>query len=254
MLSIVSPAKTLDLSKSKYTDIATQPLFQTESMQLVRLLKKLKKEELKSLMHISDKLTDENHLRYKQFSKEYNLDNASPAIYAFRGDVYTGLEADSMNKHDIKFAQKHFRMLSGLYGVLRPMDLMQAYRLEMGTKLENKKGKNLYEFWGDKISKQLNQDLEEAGTSTLLNLASNEYFKAVDKKKLKADIIDVDFREMRDGKLKFISFNAKKARGLMARYVIDNRIKKAKDLLGFDTDGYAYSEEGSTEGKLLFVR
>lgn len=254
MISIVSPAKTLDLSKGKYQDIATLPQFQTETMQLARLLKKLKKEELKDLMHISDKLTDENHLRYKQFSKEYTDENASPALYAFRGDVYTGLDADTMNKHDVKYAQKHFRILSGLYGVLRPMDLMQAYRLEMGTKLENKKGKNLYEFWGDKISKQLNKDLEEAGTSTLLNLASNEYFKAVDKKKLKADIIDVDFREMRNGKLTFVSFNAKKARGLMARYVIDHRIKKSDDLLGFDADGYTYSEEGSTNGKLLFVK
>lgn len=253
MLALLSPAKSLDIEKDKHPDLHTDHAFPKETMQLVRLLKKMGIDELRNLMHISEKLGAENVTRYKQFKKDYPDALSAAAIYAFRGDVYQGFDADTANKNDIKFAQKHIRILSGLYGVLRPMDKMQAYRLEMGTKLENTKGKNLYEFWGDKISKVLNKDLEALKSDTIINLASNEYFKAVNQKKLKANIVDIDFREDRDGKLKFVSFNAKKARGYMARFIIDHRIKSAKDLTTFNTEGYEY-RGGLEEGKMLFVK
>lgn len=253
MLALLSPAKSLDIEKDKYPDLHTEHSFPTETMQLVRILKKMGVDDLRGLMHISEKLGKENAARYKQFKKDYPDELSAGAIYAFRGDVYLGFNADTANKNDIKYTQKHIRILSGLYGVLRPMDKMQAYRLEMGTKLENKKGKNLYEFWGNKISKQLNKDLEVLKSDTIINLASNEYFKAVDQKKLKANIIDVDFREDRDGQLKFVSFNAKKARGYMARFLVDHRIKTPEGLTEFNTDRYEY-RGGLEEGKMLFVR
>ena len=253
MIALLSPAKSLDIEKDKYTDLHTEHSFPTETMQLVRILKKMGLEDLRGLMHISEKLGTENVARYKQFKKDYPEELSAAAIFAFRGDVYQGFDADTANKNDIKYAQKHIRILSGLYGVLRPMDKMQAYRLEMGTKLENKKGKNLYDFWGSKISNQLNKDLAELKSDTIINLASNEYFKAVDQKKLKANIIDIDFREERDGQLKFVSFSAKKARGYMARFLVDHRINTPEGLTEFNTDGYVYSG-GLEEGKMLFVR
>lgn len=253
MIALLSPAKSLDIHKDKYQDLQTEHAFPTETMQLVRLLKKMNVEDLRSLMSISEKLGSENVDRYKRFKKDYPEDLTAASIYAFRGDVYQGFDADTANKNDIKYAQKHIRILSGLYGILRPMDKMQAYRLEMGTRLENKKGKNLYEFWGDKISKELNKDLTNLKSDIIINLASNEYFKAVDQKKLKAKVIDIDFREERDGKLKFVSFNAKKARGYMARFLVDHRIKTPKELMTFNTEGYTYGG-GLEEGKMLFVR
>lgn len=253
MIALLSPAKSLDIEKDKYPDLHTEHCFPTETMQLVRILKKMSLQDLRGLMHISEKLGTENVTRYKQFKKDYPDELSAAAIFAFRGDVYQGFDADTANKNDIKYAQKHIRILSGLYGILRPMDKMQAYRLEMGTKLDNKKGKNLYEFWADKIAKQLNKDLAEMKSETIINLASNEYFKAVDQKKLKANIIDIDFREERDGKLKFVSFSAKKARGYMARFIVDHRIKTPEGLSEFNTEGYVYSS-GLEEGKMLFVR
>lgn len=254
MIALLSPAKTLDMDKGKYDDLLTDHPFAKETMRLVRILKKLKAQDLRDLMHISENLAIENVARYKSFKKEYTDENSIASIYAFRGDVYQGFDADTLNKHDIKYAQNHVRILSGLYGLLKPMDRMQAYRLEMGTSLENKKGKNLYAFWGDEITKQLNKELKEADSNIILNLASNEYYKAVNKKKLKAQVIDVDFREMREGKLKFISYNAKKARGYMARYMVKNRVTTIDDLKNFDTENYEFSHEGSSENKLLFVR
>ncbi len=253
MLALLSPAKSLDIEKDKYPDLQTEHAFPKETMQLVRILKKMGVEDLRALMSISEKLGSENVARYKQFKKDYPDELSAAAIFAFRGDVYQGFDADSANKNDIKYAQKHIRILSGLYGVLRPMDKMQAYRLEMGTKLENKNGKNLYDFWGGKISTVLNKDLAELKSDTIINLASNEYFKAVDTKKLKAKIIDVDFREDRDGQLKFVSFNAKKARGYMARFLVDQRIKTPEALTSFNTEGYEY-RGGLEEGKMLFVK
>lgn len=253
MIALLSPAKSLDIEKDKYPDLQTDHAFPKETMQLVRLLKKMNVSDLRGLMNISEKLGIENVARYKKFKKDYPEDLSAAAIYVFRGDVYQGFDVDTANKNDVKYAQKHIRILSGLYGVLKPMDKMQAYRLEMGTKLENKKGKNLYDFWGDKISKVLNKDLEELKSDTIINLASNEYFKAIDQKKLKAKVIDVDFREDRNGQLKFVSFNAKKARGYMARFLVDQRIKTPEALTAFNTEGYEY-RGGLEEGKMLFVK
>ena len=254
MITLLSPAKTLDYETPDSISNHTIPQFTTQTNQLIRILKKKSVEEIKSLMHISDKLAHLNKDRYKTFSKEYTEENAKSAIMAFKGDVYTGLEAETLDEVSLKYVHKHVRILSGLYGVLLPSDLMQPYRLEMGTRLENKKGTNLYHFWGDTISKALNKDLKEMESDTIVNLASNEYYKALDKKKLKAKVIDIDFREDKDGEYKFVSFFAKKARGTMTRYIAEHQITNPSDLRGFDYDNYRYEESGSSEHKLLFVR
>lgn len=254
MITLLSPAKTLDFESQIRLDNTSDHIFPKETMQLVRILKKLKKVELQSLMNLSDNLAALNVMRFKTFKKEYTEDVSKAAIEAFKGDVYLGLDAPTLLESDIAFAQKHIRILSGLYGVLKPLDKIQAYRLEMGTRLENKSGSNLYHFWGDKLSKALNKELKNQESETILNLASNEYFKAIDKKSIKANITNANFKEYRDGQLKFISFNAKKARGLMARYIIKNRIDSISDLKGFDVEGYYYSEEHSDVSNLLFVK
>lgn len=254
MIVLLSPAKTLDYETPDTVVDLSIPQFHMRSNQLIRILKKKSVENIKSLMHISDNLAVLNRSRYKNFSKEYTPENSKSAIMAFKGDVYTGLEAETFSEDQLQFANKHVRILSGLYGLLRPLDRMQPYRLEMGTTLENKKGTNLYHFWGDTISKALNADLKAQNSSTIVNLASNEYYKAVDKKKLKANVIDVDFREDKDGELKFVSFFAKKARGTMTKFIIENNITNPSDLRGFDYDGYRYEENGSKEEQLLFVR
>jgi hypothetical protein len=205
-------------------------------------------------MHISDALAKLNRNRFKQFSKEYTDQNSKSAITAFKGDVYLGLEVETLNDEDLNFANRHLRILSGLYGILLPFDRMQPYRLEMGTRLENKSGTNLYHFWGDTLSKALNKELNAQNSDVIINLASNEYFKAVNKKKLKARVIEVDFREEQDGELKFISFFAKKARGLMARYIVQHKIDEVELLKGFDYENYRFSEEHSTKESLMFVR
>ena len=254
MLTLLSPAKTLDFDSPAKEATLSDHVFPKESMQLVRLLKKQSVEDIKGLMKISDALASLNVQRYKSFSKEYTTDNSRAALEAFRGDVYVGLDYPTLSTDDITYAQDHLRILSGLYGLLRPLDKMQPYRLEMGTRLVTKAGTNLYHFWGDKITKALNKELKASGTGAVLNLASNEYFKAIDRKKLKGTLYEANFKEERDGKLKFISFSAKKARGLMARYVVQQQISDPEDLRGFDLDGYYYSEEHSTPDSLLFVR
>lgn len=254
MIVLLSPAKTLDYENPNVEQVLTDHIFPKESMQLVRLMRKKKKPEIKDLMHISDALADLNYQRFKSFSKEYPLEASKAAIEAFKGDVYVGLDYPTLSKSEVTFAQSHVRILSGLYGLLRPLDKMQAYRLEMGTRLENKAGSNLYHFWGDKISKALNKQLKQMDNNLIINLASNEYFKAVDKKTIKAEIVEANFKEYHNGTLKFISFNAKKARGLMTRYIIQNKVSKAEELKGFDTDGYYYSEEHSTSNSLMFIR
>jgi len=254
MFTLLSPAKTLDFDSSPKETVLTDHVFPKETMQLVRILKKKKVPEIKDLMHISDALAELNVKRYKTFKKEYSPEISRAAIEAFKGDVYVGMDYPTLTAKEVAYAQDHIRILSGLYGILKPLDKMQPYRLEMGTRMENKQGTNLYHFWGSKISKALNAELKESGSDTILNLASNEYFKAVDKKALKANIIEANFKEERDGKLKFISFNAKKARGIMARYVVKNKIENLEELKGFDIDGYYYSEEHSTADSLLFVR
>ena len=254
MITLLSPAKTLDFDTPDTITELTIPRFPLQTNRLIRILKKKSVEEIKSMMHISDNLAVLNKKRYKTFSKEYTDENSKSAIMAFKGDVYTGLEAETLDKSSLEFVNKHVRILSGLYGLLLPFDRMQPYRLEMGTRLENKKGTNLYHFWGDMISKSLNNELNEMGTDTIVNLASNEYFKAVNKKKLKANVISIDFREDKDGELKFVSFFAKKARGTMTRYIAENQITDPSDLRGFDYDDYRFEENRSNENHLLFIR
>lgn len=254
MIVLLSPAKTLDETPLLNLKESTVPIFEKETQTLVKALQKKKKNSLKKLMHISDALAEVNVSRYTNFKEGYPNDNAKPAVFSFKGDVYVGFEADTLNKNDLKFAQKHVRILSGLYGVLKPYDYMQPYRLEMGTKLSTRRGKNLYQFWGSKITKSLNQELSSMKNPFIVNLASNEYFKSVQRKDIETDIYDIGFKEYRNDKLTFISFNAKKARGLMARYIVQNRIKRPEDLKGFNLENYSYLEEESTDHSLLFVR
>ncbi len=241
MLILVSPAKTLDFETPPAFADNTQPVLLDHSEALIKELRPLKAAKLGKLMNISSKLAELNAQRFADWSTPFTPDTAKQAIYAFQGDVYIGLQADSMDKRDINFAQKHLRILSGLYGVLRPLDLMQAYRLEMGTRFANKRGANLYQFWSDHVTDSLNEELLAQKKPFVLNLASNEYFKVVNRYQLKADVISPVFKDKKNGEYKLISFFAKKARGMMSRYVIDNRIKKREDLTGFDTAGYRFN-------------
>lgn len=254
MLMVISPAKTLDYTSPLATQEYSLPRYLEQSAQLIEVLRKISPNELAELMKLSDKLAGLNVARFTEWQPDFTLENARQAILAFRGDVYTGLDADSLSAADFKYAQQHLRILSGLYGVLRPLDLMQPYRLEMGTKLDNPVGANLYEFWGEQITDSLNQCLAEQKTDVLLNLASNEYFKAVKPKQLKATLIDVDFKDLKNGQYKIISFYAKKARGMMARYVIENKIDSVAGLRKFNTQGYYYSAEQSKPEHLVFLR
>ncbi|MCL4109874.1 UNVERIFIED_CONTAM: hypothetical protein GTU68_028783 [Idotea baltica] len=205
-------------------------------------------------MKISKNIADLNVERFHDFSSEFNTENSKPAILAFKGDVYLGLEADQFTSSEMDFAQDHIRILSGLYGILRPLDLMQPYRLEMGTSLKTTRGKNLYEFWKSRITDLLNDDIADHKNKTILNLASNEYFKAIHKKKLNGNLLTANFKEERDGELKFISFNAKKARGMMSKFIVNNNIDNENDLKGFDTEGYYFSQEHSSPSEWLFIR
>jgi len=252
MLMLVSPAKTLDFESPLPIKEFTQPELLDDAQELIDQLKSLSPADVSELMGLSDKLAHLNVTRFQHWQKPFTVENSRPAIYAFKGDVYTGLDAYSFNKNDMKFAQKHFRMLSGLYGLLKPLDLMQAYRLEMGTKYANLRGKNLYEFWGDSITEKINDELKS--NDILLNLASNEYFKAVNKKVLAAEIITPVFKDEKNGQYKIISFYAKKARGLMAAYVIKNRIKHVEDIKQFNVAGYRYSADLSKSKEWVFIR
>jgi len=253
MLIVISPAKTLDYSDTEIKGTES-PKFRKQSAELVELLRTKSRDEIKSLMSISDKLTELNYNRYQNFAARYTDNNSKAALLAFKGDVYLGLDAETLTVEDLEYAQDHLRILSGLYGVLKPLDKMQPYRLEMGTSLENAKGKNLYDFWGGQITKAINKALSGQKEKTLVNLASNEYFNAIDPDKIKGEVLDIHFREFRNGKLKFLSFNAKKARGLMSRYIIQNKIEKKQDLKGFNLDSYYFSEEHSTGNSFTFVR
>lgn len=254
MLMVISPAKTLDYTSPLATETFTQPRFLEQSSQLIEVLRKLSPSELAELMKLSDKLAGLNVARFTEWQPDFTLENARQAILAFKGDVYTGLDAQTLSADDFNYAQQHLRILSGLYGVLRPLDLMQPYRLEMGTKLDNAQGKNLYEFWGTRITESLNQCIAENKTDTVLNLASNEYFKAVKPKQLAGTLINVDFKDLKNGQYKIISFYAKKARGLMARYVIQHKIDSVEALKNFSEQGYYYSAEQSKPNHLVFLR
>ncbi|RJG40023.1 peroxide stress protein YaaA [Motilimonas pumila] len=254
MLVLVSPAKTLDYESPLATAQHSMPDFISQSAELIERCRQLTPADISKLMKISDKLAGLNAARFEQWQITPTTDNARQAILAFKGDVYTGLDAASFSEHDFAYAQQHLRMLSGLYGLLKPLDLMQPYRLEMGTKLDNGKGKNLYEFWGEQITNAVNHALAEQGDQLLVNLASNEYFKAVKFKQLTGKLITPVFKDNKNGQYKVISFYAKKARGLMARYIIQNRITSVAQLKQFDVDGYFFSEIDSTPFELVFKR
>lgn len=254
MLIVLSPAKTLDF-ESPIPDVpATLPGYIDQSAVLVNQLKKFSPAELSKLMDISDKLATLNAVRFMSWSKQFSIENSRPAIFAFNGDVYEGLDAYSLNLKQLKFAQTHIRVLSGLYGILKPLDLMQPYRLEMGTSLANQSGKDLYAYWREKLTVDLQEELSQHPQPYLINLASDEYFKVLDVKKIEYPIISPVFLDERDGKFKIISFYAKKARGLMARYVIENQIKTPEQLTSFDCEGYEYSEQESTPLRPVFKR
>ncbi len=254
MLIVISPAKTLDFKTAPITKIHTQPEFLKESRQLVKQLKEMTPARVSSLMKISDKLGALNFLRFNEWKTPFTLDNSKQAVLAFKGDVYTGINAETFSSQELKFAQRHLRILSGLYGLLRPLDLIQAYRLEMGTKLDNQQGKDLYEFWDSKLTDQINRDIRASESKYLINLASNEYFKSLQADDINAEIIVPVFKDYKNGKYKIISFFAKKARGLMSAYIIRNRLKDPEELKAFDVDGYKFYKSGSNESNWVFQR
>lgn len=254
MLAVLSPAKNLDY-ESEYTSVdVTQPRLLDDAEALVEVCRDLSPQQLGSLMKISDKLAGLNAARFSEWSRPFNEENARPALFAFNGDVYAGLDAATLDSAAIDSAQQQIRILSGLYGLLRPLDLMQPYRLEMGTKLDNPRGKNLYEFWGDTITDLLNSDLQKQGADILVNLASNEYFSSVNTKKLKATVVTPVFKDEKNGQYKVISFYAKKARGLMARFMVNQKPQSVSDLTAFDLAGYQYDADESNQQQLVFKR
>ena len=254
MLFLLSPAKSLDYDTPATTDRHTLPQFIDESAALIEVLQPYTPAQIASLMDLSDALATLNVARYGAWSRTFSADNSKQAVLAFNGDVYEGLDAGSLSQADLDWAQTHVGILSGLYGILRPLDWMQPYRLEMGTKLPNPRGKDLYAWWGDSLAEHLNQQLAEQGDNVIVNLASQEYFKSVKRKALKARVVECVFEDWKAGKWKIISFHAKRARGLMARYAITHRAKKPANLLGFDLEGYAYDAAVSEPDRLVFRR
>lgn len=254
MLALISPAKTLDYESALPTDSHTLPRLLAHSQELIDVSRTLSASEIANLMSVSEKIANLNVERFRDWQADFDFSNARQALFAFKGDVYTGLDAYSLKDQDIDYAQQHLRMLSGLYGLLRPLDLMMPYRLEMGTKLKNPRGSNLYEFWGTIITDLINEDLAAAQSELLVNIASDEYYKSVKESKIEAEIIKPVFLDQKNGKYKVISFYAKKARGLMARYIIENKPNTVDDLKSFNTDGYYFDAESSLKGELVFKR
>jgi len=254
MILILSPAKTLDFESPPPRRSCAQPEFLDDAEELVNKLRRLSKQQLSALMGISDELTERNARRYRDWQRPFTKENARPAVLAFQGDVYQGLAAESFSKADLDFAQKHLRILSGLYGVLRPLDLMQPYRLEMGTKLSTRRGKDLYAFWGSRITESLNEALSGQAQNVLVNLASNEYFKAVRNTELDGRIVTPVFKEKKGDGYRVVAFFAKKARGRMAGFAIHNRITDPEDLKGFSEEGYRFHENLSSENEWVFTR
>lgn len=254
MLILISPAKTLDFENPAITEEYSLPELLKKSAELIHICRELTPTDIASLMKVSDKIAGLNVARFNSWTADFTPDNAKQAIFAFRGDVYTGLDADTLSDTGLKAAQKKLRILSGLYGLLRPLDLMKAYRLEMGTRLENDHGSNLYHFWGETITNEINRTLAASDNEMIVNLASNEYFKAVKPTKLAAQLITPIFKDKKNGQYKVISFYAKKARGLMARYIIDNDINSLDELIKFDSAGYYHSEAESSLESPVFLR
>ena len=254
MLLVISPAKNLDYDTPATTERYTQPQHLDHAGQLIQQLRDYSVQDIAELMKLSDKLSALNVARYESWSQPFTTDNAKQAVLAFNGDVYSGLNAEDFSDDELTFAQQHLRILSGLYGVLKPLDLMQPYRLEMGTKLPNSRGKDLYAFWGNVVTDDLNTAMAETDQPVLINLASNEYFKSVKPKELNARLITPVFKDWKNGQYKIISFYAKKARGLMCRYAIKNQITDAEQLKNFDLDGYQYDASLSKDDTWVFTR
>jgi len=257
MLTILSPSKALDISNTGFVETSL-PRMLDETTALAKIMRKMSAKKMGVLMSMSADLTKLNKERFMQFSDDHAGDhaaeNSKQAILAFKGGAYLGLDAESMTATELAWSQNHVRILSGLYGVLRPTDLMQPYRLEMGTSLATKRGKTLYAWWGDKITDLLNADLHEQGSNILFNLASQEYFKSIKQAKLNAEVYSANFFELRKGEYKFISFTAKKARGQMTRYIIDNHIDEPSEVRDFKVDGFRYVKKLSGEHEFIFVK
>mgnify|MGYP001362579164 FL=1 len=255
MIILLSPAKTLDYDESNIDISYTVPSLLSKSKILIENLKNKEATEISDLMNISEKLALLNSERYKSWKGLKKVSNNSkPAIFVFKGDVYQGLNIESFNKEDLEYSQNHLRLLSGLYGLLRPLDIIEPYRLEMGTKLKTNEGKNLYEFWDQRISDSIINDLKSLKSNTVINLASNEYFSSVKSIEKNTNIISPAFKDLSKGKYKIISFYAKKARGLMASWILKNKIEAGEDLVNFNLDGYSYSEENSSQNSPVFLR
>ncbi|MEJ2620453.1 MAG: peroxide stress protein YaaA [Candidatus Thiodiazotropha sp.] len=254
MLIAISPAKTLDYETPPVTKTHTKPRFLKQSKTLIDKLRNYSALDLAELMKLSIKLAELNFDRYHNWKTPFNLNNAKQAALAMKGDVYTGLDAETLDEAGFEFAQQHLRILSGLYGVLKPLDLMQPYRLEMGTKLPNQQGKDLYAFWGEQITKAINKDLKAQGDDILINLASNEYFKSIKPKLIDGRIITPQFKERKNGSYRMIGVFAKKARGLMSRYIIDHRLSDPESIKDFDVDGYRFNSKLSKDDQWVFSR
>ena len=254
MLTVLSPAKTLDYETPPRTRKATQPQFLELAAELVEDARQMSPEDIQSLMGVSENIAALNHERFMNWHPDFTQDNAKQAVLAFKGDVYTGLEAESLDTKALTFAQKHLRILSGLYGLLRPLDLMQPYRLEMGLKFANRGGNNLYEFWGEQITEAVADALKKSGSPVLVNLASNEYFKSIKPALLDAQIVTPVFKDLKNGQYKMISFFAKKARGVMARYIVEQQLNQPEAIKSFTGAGYYYSAQDSSDKQWVFLR
>lgn len=254
MLALISPAKKMDFESEWNSDHTTQPDFLEHSQELINTLKRLSPSILQSLMKLSDKLGALNYDRYQRYAAPFTPENARPAIAAFRGDTYVGLDADTLSAEDLSYAQDHLRTLSGLYGLLRPLDLMQAYRLEMGTKLTNPRGEDLYDFWGGLLTQACNDSVQGHKDKTVVSLASNEYIKSIQQDKLESNFITCHFKELKDGAPKTIGIFAKRARGMMARFIIQNRVEMAEGLKAFNESGYEFVESLSDDQNYVFLR
>lgn len=255
MVIVISPAKKINMSdEQSFLKKVSQPLFVEKSQELVNQLKLLKAKDFMDLMGVSENIATLNKVRYQEWHLPFNQHNAKAALLSFKGDVYQGMNVENFDTADFDYAQKHLRILSGLYGCLRPKDLMQAYRLEMGTSFENSSGKNLYEFWKPSVTAHLNETLKANKSEFLVNLASNEYFKVIDQNALHADIVTPVFKDYKNGSYKVISFLAKKARGAMSAYLIRNRITQLDDIKKFDSDGYRFDSKKSNDQELVFLR
>ncbi|PKP18173.1 MAG: peroxide stress protein YaaA [Bacteroidetes bacterium HGW-Bacteroidetes-21] len=254
MMLVLSPSKTMDFSRTSVMKNYTIPSFLKESQELIDILKQISVTDLMKLMKLSSSLAELNHERHQSWRVPFPEEKSRPAIFAFKGDVYEGLRAENFTVSDLEFSMKHLRILSGLYGLLRPLDLMMPYRLEMNTNLKNSQGKNLYKFWGDKITDEINKSMKEQGIHYLVNLASTEYFKAINQKLINVPVVSPVFIEKDHGRNTIVGIHTKKARGMMTHYIISNRITDAEDIKSFDRDGYQFDPKNSTELTWFFSR